>query len=90
LRWAAIRKQWKLGKPRAMQQAKGSSKQRGQGLIKMNNEGDFRVRSSMPQIPVQRPVLDCFQDMRRPNIPAFSQIGNRARDLENAVVCPGA
>jgi hypothetical protein len=46
--------------------------------------------SSMPQIPVQRTVLDCFQDMRRPNILAFGEIGNCACDLENAIVRPGA
>ena len=47
-------------------------------------------RSSMPQIPVQRPVLDRFQDMRRPNAFAHGEIGNGACDLENAIICPGA
>ena len=44
----------------------------------------------MPKIAVERPVLDRFQDLRGPNILAFGEIGNRARDLENAVVYPGA
>ena len=44
----------------------------------------------MPQIPVQCPVLNCFQNMRRPNFPTPGEIGNRACDLENAIVSPGA
>jgi hypothetical protein len=44
----------------------------------------------MPQTPVQRSILDGFQDMWRPNTFALGEIGNRACDLENAVVCPRA
>ncbi len=44
----------------------------------------------MPQIPVQGPVLDCFQDIRRPNIPSLCEIGNCACDLENSIVSPRA
>ena len=45
---------------------------------------------SMPKIAVERPVLDRFQDLRGTNIFAFGEIGNRACDLENAIVSPGA
>ena len=44
----------------------------------------------MPKIAVERPVLDRFQDLRGTNIFAFGEIGNRACDLENAIVSPGA
>ena len=62
-------------------------RRRGQGLENRITRRSSS-RSSMPKIPVKRPVLDCFQD--RLNSFAPGEIGNRACDLENAVICPGA
>ena len=44
----------------------------------------------MPKIPIQRPVLNGFQDMRRTNGVAPGEIGDRACDLQNTVVCSRA
>ena len=44
----------------------------------------------MPQIAVQRPVLDRLQEMRRLDRRTPGEIGDRARNLEDPIISPGA
>ena len=44
----------------------------------------------MPKIPVQRAILNGLQEMRGKYTFASGEIGNRARDLEDAIISSGA
>jgi len=49
-----------------------------------------RTSPSSPIAPVERPVLNCFRQVRNGQFFSAFQVGNGARNFENAIMRPGS